>query len=366
MQRAGRRKTYWTLDVESWQLSSRPLGRRPRCTVLTYRVRPRSFKFDGGKLPSLPALARVAFQLAPDQAFGCSPTGGRTAVKAVAATTTFNTTTGQYFVESAESLSPLTLSFLEGPHTVTLTGTELVVQREITNPSQLKHLVRATYFMLPLLLAPYFADPPLIVRVDGTLGTLAFRWQLSSWVMQLNTTTQDKQQALVEQAWRRIPALAAPAQRRLAAALHYFHVACRLNRVAETAGEFLSESLLNFAKILQVLFQTDRGQARSGLARLGFSLEEIERDFIPAMLLRDQIDVAHVSLALFSQQQLTVLHRYSDRAEDQFRTLLQRCLQGLDAGTLQFPPYELRGADAETARTIETLATALASLGDKP
>jgi len=40
------------------------------------------------------------------------------------------------------------------------------------------------------------------------------------------------------------------------------------------------------------------------------------------MLLRSKIDVAHVSLVLFTPEQLHTLHRYADRAEVAFRRLL--------------------------------------------
>jgi hypothetical protein len=84
----------------------------------------------------------------------------------------------------------------------------------------------------------------------------------------------------------------------------YFHRACRLHRAQSNLGEFLAESLLNEAKILEVLFPApprEDEKACSGWPEiLGFNEEEIEALYIPALELRGAIDVAHPALAVFS------------------------------------------------------------------
>lgn len=334
--------------------------------MLTYRVRPRRFKIDVSALPPLPVEAHVSFHLTPDQPFGAAAGGGRTAIRAVPATVCFNADTGQHSIESKEPLAPLKVEIHVPDQTVTLSGTHLEVVQMIGALEELRSLVEAVYYVFPLLLTPHFADPPLVAMVDGSLGGVPFRWELSAWQGTYHTTTQQQQDEHVRRAWARLALVASPEARRLLAALHYFHVACRLERLGACPGEFLSESLLNLAKVLEVLFQDSRDVARQELLSLGFSGEEVERDFIPAMLLRSKIDVAHVSLALFTPDQLQTLHRYADRAEAAFRRLLQRLLDRLDSGTLQLPQYELHGADGEIAITIQTLAERLAALGDRP
>jgi hypothetical protein len=115
-----------------------------------------------------------------------------------------------------------------------------------------------------------------------------------------------------------------------------------------------------------VLFGPSRDLAREELGKLGFTPDVIERDFIPVMLLRNAIDVAHVSLTLFTPEQLHTLHRYADQAESSFRDLLSRLLNQLDAGTLVLPEHEIQGADASTRAIIDNMARSLASLGDQP
>ncbi|HEV3256285.1 MAG TPA: hypothetical protein VG013_05340 [Gemmataceae bacterium] len=125
----------------------------------------------------------------------------------------------------------------------------------------------------------------------------------------------------------RFDILATPGNRRLGAGLHYFHVFCRHCRTRHTPWEFMAEAIMNLSKIMEVLFppsgdgQTMEG-ARAGLAGLGHSQEEIERDFIPAFVLRSNIDSAHVDLSFFTTSQVRVLHSYTEAAEMAFRSRL--------------------------------------------
>lgn len=334
--------------------------------MLTYRVQPRVFKFDNHVLPKLPATAEVTFHLAPDQPFGCAAGGGRTAVQNVAATAHFNANTGQHHIQSKQPLSPLRVEIPSEVEAVSLTGTALRVHRTISALPELRNLVESVYYAFPLVLAPDFGDPPLVTRVDGTIGEVPFRWELQEWQMNYSITTQAHQEGFIVKAWSRLQLLSGPENRRLLAALHYFHVACRLSRTSACPGEFLSEALLNYSKILEVLFQGSRDVARGELAALGFTSEEIERDFISVMVIRSKIDVAHVSLVIFTPQHLRILHRYADRAETAFRKLLRVLLGRLEAGTLALPPYELRGADEDLDSTIQRLGKQLEALGDRP
>jgi len=333
--------------------------------MLTYRVRPRILKFDPGTKIAFPALAEVTFQFAPAQAFGVEAGGGRTAVRAVAATMTFNVRTGQYTVESAQPLAPLQLLVDDSDVRLTVLGNKVTVAKIVTSEKELLSLIEAIYYVLPLLLAPEFADPPVIENVEGTVAGARFGWNLQQWKAELVTTTQEKQTDRVRNAWHRLPRVISSDNRRLVAALYYYHVASRLERVSASPGEFLAESLLNYCKVLEVLFSASIDTVRKHLRALGFADDEVERDFIPAMVLRSKIDVAHVSLTLFTDSQLITLHRYADRAESSFRTLLSRLLARLDDGTLVLSDHFLHGADAEAAAIIDRMAQALAALGDR-
>lgn len=328
--------------------------------MLTYQVRPRIFRHQPGEQLTFPAECEVNFYFQPPQPFGAAAGGGHTAVRAVAASALFNANSGECTIESKEPLSPVDVTIEEPIRTVRLAGTTLSVSQKFASLRELEEIIESIYFVLPALMNVPFADPPYIERVDGTVGLSSFRWELAEWRMEFRTTTQQQQEERFADAWKRISVLSEPSRRRLVASLHYFHVACRVARVGSTAGEFVAEVLLNLAKSLEVLFPPDgdghtRDAARAGLRTLDFSDDEIECDFIPAMALRNEIDVGHVELGLFTMDQLKTIHAFTERAESAFREMFERLLCRVESGKVDVVPYELGPPRDEALRVIDRL-----------
>ncbi len=256
--------------------------------MLIYQVRPRVFRFvvAGSSIRSWPVDAEFRFHLQPLQPFGMMAGGGRTAVRDVKASAFFNANSGVHTIESKQPLQPLEVVIEEPARVFSLNGNVLTLTETFDSWETLRETVESVYFGLPMLLNMTFADPPIIERVDGSIGGQRFRWELAEWKLECQITTQDLQESRIVQAWQRMPLFAEANRRRLLAALHYFHVACRLDRSGETPGEFLPEVLLNLAKTIEALFPphgdgTSLDAARSGLQQLGFADEEIEEILFP-------------------------------------------------------------------------------------
>lgn len=334
--------------------------------MLTYQVRPRVLRIPDGCRLEFPAEVEVSLYLKPLQPFGMAPGGGLTAVRCTGARVLFDANTGQHSIESRLPLAPLDVRIIEPNRRTTLEGNRVTVRERCESNRGLTQLLESLYFGLPLLLALEFADPPIVERVDGRVGAVPFRWELSEWQAAFVVTTQTQQEERFATAWNRFDIVSVPERRRLLAALHYFHIACRLRREACTPGEFLAESLLNLTKVLEVLYGPSRDNVRTSLAKLGYTTEQIERDFIPAMLLRNSVDVGHPMLGLLKPRQLETLQRYTDRAEGSFRELLQRIFRAIEDGRLEIASYGIDTIDAGTQRAIEALGQRLDELGDRP
>jgi hypothetical protein len=124
---------------------------------------------------------------------------------------------------------------------------------------------------------------------------------------------------------------------------------------------------LNLAKCLEVLFPPSKkvetiDSTRSGLRAWGYSDDQIERDFIPAIALRNKVDVGHAQLGLFSMEQLKVIRAYTDRAEDAFREMLNDLLARLELGEAQVEGYEPGPADQDAQKVIDRLKQKMAGL----
>ena len=328
--------------------------------MLTYQVRPRVFRTEPGQKLPFPDDGDVRFHFLPLQPFGMEAGGGRTAVRAVEASVLFDANSGTSTIESKTPLDPLQVVIEEPGRTVRLDGNVLTISQHFDRNQALTELIEGIYFAMPTLLSVEFADSPYIERVDGTIGSISFRWELQQLKIGFRTTTQQQQETTISTSWKRMGVLSVPGRRRLVAALHYFYVATRLSRVGSIAGEFLPEVILNYAKVLEVLFPPSgdgrtRDAARNGLAGLGFSKEEIEADYLPAMALRNDIDVAHVDLSLFNREQLILIHAYIEHAEETFRVLLNRVLSHIEQEKFDVEPYEPKSADPKGVAVVKRL-----------
>lgn len=328
--------------------------------MLTYQVRQRVFRLEGGTSLPFPSAGHVAFHFSPKQPFGAEAGGGRTAVRSVAASAYFNANSGSHYIESKQPLEPLDVTIQEPERTTRLLGNTLTISQVFETNQQLTQTIDNFYYACPMLLAADFADPPIVERVDGAIGPVKFRWELKYWKAQFEITTQEKQEGAFVKCIERMTALSTPGRRRVLAALHYFHVALRLARRGEAAGEFLAEMILNLSKTLEVLFPPGgdgrtRDAVRRGLKALDFTDEEIEANYLPCMALRNEIDVGHVDLSIFTVEQLTTIHEYVERSEHAFRQLLQRVLDRLTEGQLDVPAYDPMPAKGEALKVIERL-----------
>ena len=121
--------------------------------------------------------------------------------------------------------------------------------------------------------------------------------------MHFDVTNQEFQEQRIVNSFNHFNVISDPRNKRLIAALTYFHRARRLARSGSSPWEFMSEIIVNYSKVLEVLFPGPESikAARSGLATINYTETEIENIFIPVIALRNKIDGAHVDLTIFSK-----------------------------------------------------------------
>ncbi|HED36707.1 MAG TPA: hypothetical protein ENI76_00435 [Ignavibacteria bacterium] len=329
--------------------------------MFTYQVRKRTIRLLEKKAISFPAKVSLVFYMQPLQPFGCSKDGGKTAVENVAASVFFNANTGHHHVASVAPLKPLDVKLEETNRTLEIKGNKFFITTEVLTLLDLDMLVNSIFFCFPILLNVDFADPPIIERVDGTINNIPFRWELNDWNMTAQITSQNKQEKRIVGAWDRFDIISNPANRRLVAAIQYFHVFARLTRAGQTPWEFMSEAIVNLSKVLESLFppqikkQGSIDAARIGLEELGYESSYIEKNLIPAIALRNNIDSGHVDLSIFTLDQLTVLQTYTESVESIFRDLLSKIFEKIEAGTYSVVPYKENKHRRDAAKIIERL-----------
>jgi len=73
------------------------------------------------------------------------------------------------------------------------------------------------------------------------------------------------------------------------------------------------------------------------------------------MALRNELDVGHVELGLFTIDQLKIVHAFTQRAETACRALFDRLLSFRRSGEFVVAPYTANSADPEATAIVERL-----------
>lgn len=100
---------------------------------------------------------------------------------------------------------------------------------------------------------------------------------------------------------------------------------------------------------------------RRELTKLSYTHDEIEGDFIPLLILRSHVDVAHPIVAIHSEKQLKIIYRYLSSSEDRLRELLKRVIERVEAGIYEVLPAEVLTLDDEVKRGMDELVNVMKS-----
>jgi hypothetical protein len=256
-------------------------------------------------------------------------------------------------------MEPLDVMIGAGETRFELRGDELEYHASCGSVGDLLNTSAVLQFLLPAMLNVTFPDPPFVIRIAGTVADVPFTWIHKDAHQAFRVVTTESMEQAFADACKRMALIEGIRNRRLAAALHYFHAACRLKVAGVSDWEFMAEAVLNLAKVLQILFGNDMDQVRDGLRGLNYENDEIEHDAIPILVLRNHFDVGHPKLSQLTADQLRVIHRFLEHAEEWMRDLLQDVMSGLEAGDVALRDHGGLLPDADEQRRINRLVESL-------
>jgi len=107
-------------------------------------------------------------------------------------------------------------------------------------------------------------------------------------------------------------------------AMYYFRQAERLACIEPERLSLAAEVILNLTKAIEIIFSTNRSQLRKKAAEWGFESAYIERWIIPLLLIRNTLDVAHVTSGPLTREQRNILSEFTSRAITHVHNLLLR------------------------------------------
>lgn len=219
-------------------------------------------------------------------------------------------------------------------------------------------------YVLPVVLNLGLPDPPVVETVRGMVGPTAFRWEYLPEECQtgLRTVTKEQLEDFALDALDNVGLFRGIANRRLLAALSYFHSAVRLYTAGHNRWEFIAEAVLNYTKCLEVLFVASSStmeDVRTELGRLGYDADDIEQNFIPILLLRNSMDVGHHRIDIFPQEDLITMYRYIESREVVFRDLLTRLVNAVKSSSYAVRQPEDLNPSREEKRRVKRLVESM-------
>ncbi|GAB4234245.1 MAG: hypothetical protein Tsb0032_39810 [Kiloniellaceae bacterium] len=142
---------------------------------------------------------------------------------------------------------------------------------------------------------------------------------------------------------------------RIFSAMYYYRQAIRLESIEPDTQAMASEVILNLTKAIEAAFGTSsRDKIRKWCRDLGFSNAYIETSVIPLFLLRNELDVAHVSISPLSSDERASVVQFMKRATFTVNDILSRVEDLLIRREIALPPTSER-LDRKKAKLIKSI-----------
>lgn len=309
--------------------------------MLTYQLQDRIFNVVNGIPFSFPNRLVVNVIFGPSELFGKNPAPLKFMVPGCKTQMEYNSNTGRVKFLPEPFLDALDVKIKTPSSSFILDGDRLVYEIEVDKISTMEGVMVSLNGVFSGLLNVYFPSPPIARYISGTLGESEFRWEHKAVNFPFKASSTESLEASVVSAFKLAQLVSGTANRRLVASAHYLHKASRLLEVGESVWEFMSEVILNMCKSLEVLFGGSRDKVRNALSSLGYSASDVEGKYIPLMLLRNELDVGHVSLSTLDSDKLNDLYDFLVHAESNMKDLLIKVVDSVSTEKIVLPEYDL-------------------------
>ena len=326
--------------------------------MLTYQLQQRLCRIKNEKDFVFPNDVEIEIFYEPTEQFGVMsdpPKLSKTAVKNSKVNHYWDANTGKHGNVSDPPLQTIQAVLKLDELQLEITGNILKAKTRCQSFEELSDLLTILHYFLPILLNLELAEPPVVKTTRGRVGESIFGFELESAGHLIDVITKENQEKRIIDSFHRITLVTELSNRRLAAACYYYYVAKRLVESGNSPYEFLAEVVLNLCKVLQALFGERYDDVRAELKKFDYSEEDIEKIFIPLMVLRNEFDVGHVSIKLFNREQLNALYTFLENIDTVFKVLLKKVMDKVAKGEYilkQDPDLLVKGKKLRTMKRL--------------
>lgn len=303
---------------------------------------------------AFPSQVQIKFRFGPEDAFGLEGNRQRTTIaRSSQAKFTWNAMEGVSSWQ-AHLIDRTMCEFAIGQMRTALDGNELTFEFEAISLDELERCCAAANFALPPLLSRQLGIFVWIKHFTVFVGHKRFRYEITNLMSGIKASSADQTIEGVKASVRTLPLLSSY-NARIFSAMYYYRQAIRLESIEPDTQAMASEVILNLTKAIEAAFGTSsRDKIRKWCRDLGFSNAYIETSVIPLFLLRNELDVAHVSISPLSSDERASVVQFMKRATFTVNDILSRVEDLLIRREIALPPTSER-LDRKKAKLIKSI-----------
>jgi hypothetical protein len=241
---------------------------------------------------------------------------------------------------------------------VKVQGNTLVIRGYVTSLENAYAWLTWMNALFPVLMSLKFSVFVWIKTFEARIGEGRYRLDSSTLRYTITTSTVEERIAEVKSSIEDWLGCRHERHHRMYSAFYYLRHAQRLAVLQPCSESMVGEVILNLAKSLEVVFgSAQRDVIRDKARQWGIHASEVETFIVPLVLLRNEMDVAHVGIEPLTPAQRQILLDFMGAAMIYIRGLLQRIFQGASAGSVQLDPVP--SSNHDRSRLLQRIATQL-------
>jgi len=289
-----------------------------------YLLQHRGLILKRGTVPSkFPAMVTATLTFAPEDAFGVHTVGVRTtAPKNRPAKVIWNANEGTVQWE-IELIDKVNTTFNRGNFKASLDGNNLILTFNTPSLDHTSEIVASANHFLPALLTFNLKVFVWITKFEVNIGEANFNFEIPRYNASITVATKEhntNQILTTLNEWLGVDKQYSI----ILSALYYYRHAKRLANIEPNRESMVAEVLLNLTKAVEIIFSSNRELLRARARKWGFSDNFIEKRIIPLFLIRNKLDIAHVTTSPLDIDQRQVIINFTRAALLAVHELIER------------------------------------------
>jgi hypothetical protein len=290
-------------------------------------------------------------KLYPEDVFGGRKRGTPIMVPGDSVQFRWDANKGQAALKTQKKLKPIKLASLFEDYDFRLNGSRLSVKFDCETEEDLKRGI-SLLFYLPLYLSLFLGQAVMINSFRGTVGGCEFNLEVISGKYSVQLVDEERQTEQTRAAVETLVKEPSSEHPRVLAAVGYLYTALLLWTEPPYSSAFMPEVALNLCKVLDVLFTDSRDCLRSELKKLGYQAAEIEKGYVLLTLIRNQLDIAHPSLFIPTEDERRMFDSFIDVALVEIQKVVKKVIELSAVGEYEILPYDTDNIDKDREELI--------------